>query len=107
MAELGRRGLLHVTDPEVSAQHFMALITGGTVSRAEFSAKALETEIDRFARAPGSTLSCTATCRGAGKRLEMRSGYLDSIRPSASACASRVFRAARQLESSMPRAWRR
>lgn len=50
MAELGERGLLHIADPEVSAQHFMALITDTTVSRAEFSATALEAEIDQVAR---------------------------------------------------------
>ncbi|MDS0135839.1 TetR/AcrR family transcriptional regulator [Amycolatopsis sp. CM201R] len=51
MAGLSERGLLVVRDPEVAAQQFMALITDTTVSRAEFSATALESEIDRMARA--------------------------------------------------------
>ena len=51
MADLADRGLLAVADSEVAAQHFMALITDPTVSRAEFSATALEFEIDRIARA--------------------------------------------------------
>lgn len=50
IADLGERGLLQVADPEGSAQHFMALITDNTLSRAEFSARALETEIDRVSR---------------------------------------------------------
>ncbi len=51
MARLAERGLLGVRDPELAAQQFMALITDTTVSRAEFSATALESEIDRIARA--------------------------------------------------------
>jgi AcrR family transcriptional regulator len=51
LAELGERGLLHVEDPDMSAQHFMALITDTTISRAEYSATALESEIDEIARA--------------------------------------------------------
>jgi AcrR family transcriptional regulator len=55
MAWLAERGLLGVRDPELAAQQFMALITDTTVSRAEFSATALESEIDRIARAGVST----------------------------------------------------
>jgi AcrR family transcriptional regulator len=51
MARLGERGLLRILDPELAAQQFMALITDSTVSRAEFSARALESEIDKIARA--------------------------------------------------------
>jgi len=50
MAHLADRGLLVVGDPELAAQQFMALITDSTISRAEFSATALEPEIDRIAR---------------------------------------------------------
>jgi AcrR family transcriptional regulator len=50
MAHLGEQGLLHVGNPEIAAQHFMALITDTTISRAEFSATALESEIDEIAR---------------------------------------------------------
>jgi AcrR family transcriptional regulator len=50
MTRLGERGLLLVRDPEMAAQQFMALITDTTVSRAEFSATALESEIDLIAR---------------------------------------------------------
>jgi AcrR family transcriptional regulator len=50
MAELGGQGLLSVGDPEVAAQHFMALVTDTTISRAEYSATALESEIDEVAR---------------------------------------------------------
>lgn len=51
MARLADRRLLVVRDPELAAQQFMALITDTTISRAEFSATALESEIDRIARA--------------------------------------------------------
>jgi AcrR family transcriptional regulator len=51
MARLADGGLLVVVDPELAAQQFMALITDATISRAEFSATALESEIDRIARA--------------------------------------------------------
>lgn len=50
MVDLAARGLLRADDPEVTAQHFMALITDTTTSRAEFSATALESEIDEIAR---------------------------------------------------------
>jgi AcrR family transcriptional regulator len=51
MALLADRGLLAVVEPELAAQQFMALITDTTISRAEFSATALASEIDRIARA--------------------------------------------------------
>lgn len=51
MARLADRRLLVARDPELAAQQFMALITDATISRAEFSATALESEIDRVARA--------------------------------------------------------
>lgn len=50
MTRLAERGLLTLLDAEVAAQQFMALITDTTVSRAEFSATAVESEIDRIAR---------------------------------------------------------
>jgi AefR-like transcriptional repressor, C-terminal domain len=43
--------MLAILDSELAAQQFMALITESAVSRAEFSATALESEIDRTARA--------------------------------------------------------
>ncbi|WP_233158031.1 TetR/AcrR family transcriptional regulator [Actinokineospora bangkokensis] len=51
MATLAERGAIAVADPELAAQQFMALVTDTTISRAEFSATALESEIDRIARA--------------------------------------------------------
>jgi AcrR family transcriptional regulator len=51
LAALGERGVLHVEDPDVSAQHFLALISDTTISRAEYGATGPEREIHEVARA--------------------------------------------------------
>ncbi|WP_328393954.1 TetR/AcrR family transcriptional regulator [Nocardia sp. NBC_00416] len=50
MAELAGRCRLRTDDPETTAQHFMALITDTATNKAEFSAAAMESEIDKIAR---------------------------------------------------------
>jgi len=51
MARLADEGLIKIGNPEFAAQHFLALITDTTTTRAEFSATARQSEIERYARA--------------------------------------------------------